>query len=491
MTSPQDSQPKALFADPRSPSARVEYAPLGEGWLGSLGYRRCRDYDIAPTGDGIGQDDARLAYDERYAIGVLCDGVSQSFYGNLAAAAATERLSALLWNRRANPPSGAELEAAVASIERDLAQEVEGFAIPSRLPEVVRNGLEGVRQTAGSQAVFVAFVIDRALRKLSAYAVGDAYLYAFAPAANSAWEAGENGGFRLISAPDGRLRSLGGTSSPVAYAVLENVSGVVLHSDGLPPEWGLTLESAGQPVLEDKLEDWSEKDDASLVFVLDSSRAPIVAPTRAADEPTVVSAPAPKKLFDRDTAAAPDPSPELKRRITDLEKKNAALSRKVSLIGPVAIAAGLGGLLIGAGFGFAIAPRPKHPPKPPRTPEVVTEIVPESAGPKVLGVVSVHLTKEAAIALRKALAAGAKPESFRPPIQTPPEKGAKSTEVWIEVDKNVPVSSITAITGDDGATYAIEPAPKGDKKSDDPSKGAQTAPKPKEAGPKAAEPQGT
>src|SRR4051812_13744902 len=46
------------------------------------GYRRCREYDPK---DGEGQDEVVLFTDRQRVIAVLADGVSQSFYGQLAA----------------------------------------------------------------------------------------------------------------------------------------------------------------------------------------------------------------------------------------------------------------------------------------------------------------------------------------------------------------------------------------------------------------------
>src|SRR6185295_2679194 len=60
----------------------------------SLGYRRCKDFD---EGNQPGQDFASVRGDKHYIVGVVADGVSQSFYGNLAAAYLSQFLLGYLW----------------------------------------------------------------------------------------------------------------------------------------------------------------------------------------------------------------------------------------------------------------------------------------------------------------------------------------------------------------------------------------------------------
>src|SRR5215213_5656161 len=47
-----------------------------------LGYRRCAEFD---EGNQPGQDYAVVRVGDGYVVGVVADGVSRSFYGNLAA----------------------------------------------------------------------------------------------------------------------------------------------------------------------------------------------------------------------------------------------------------------------------------------------------------------------------------------------------------------------------------------------------------------------
>src|SRR5207244_2080033 len=63
----------------------------------SVGYRRCRDFDLS---NQPGQDYAAAQSDSNYVVGVVADGVSQSFYGNLGAETLSEGLLEELWNCR-------------------------------------------------------------------------------------------------------------------------------------------------------------------------------------------------------------------------------------------------------------------------------------------------------------------------------------------------------------------------------------------------------
>ena len=65
-----------------------------------VGYRRCRDFDVE---NKPGQDFVAVKGDVNYIVGVVADGVSQSFYGNIAAKAVGEWLIEMLWENRQQP----------------------------------------------------------------------------------------------------------------------------------------------------------------------------------------------------------------------------------------------------------------------------------------------------------------------------------------------------------------------------------------------------
>src|SRR5690242_19400055 len=62
-----------------------------------LGYRRCRDFD---SSNELGQDFATVRTSGDFTVGVVADGVSQSFYGHLAAMHVAKTLRTYLWENR-------------------------------------------------------------------------------------------------------------------------------------------------------------------------------------------------------------------------------------------------------------------------------------------------------------------------------------------------------------------------------------------------------
>src|SRR5215210_5431056 len=165
-----------LWSDQQSGEVQYERESFPIGRRGSdqkidvfLGYRRSLDFD---TRNNPGQDFAAVRGDnDGYVVGVVADGVSQSFYGNLAAYYLSESLLDTLWKQRKRPPSENDLERELRELERKVATEVvENHPIPDDLVPLHRESLEDKR-SKGSQTVFASFVLDASRKRLHLYQV--------------------------------------------------------------------------------------------------------------------------------------------------------------------------------------------------------------------------------------------------------------------------------------------------------------------------------
>jgi hypothetical protein len=196
----------------------------------TLGYRRSTDFD---KGDNPGQDFATVRSGEGYVVGVVADGVSQSFYGDLAARYLSRWLTNRLWQERETAPSASRLETELKALEREFATEVvEKVQIPEHLAPMLRQSLEDTRGQ-GSQAVFAAFVLDARENRLHLYQVGDADALVHYPDKPPT----------LIQAQSkGRWSSAGKSKLQLRKGLYEGASGVVIRSDGAGKDWGESLE---------------------------------------------------------------------------------------------------------------------------------------------------------------------------------------------------------------------------------------------------------
>jgi VCBS repeat-containing protein len=227
-----------LRSDQWSGEVQYERTSLPLGTPGSnkkidlvLGYRRSLDFDAQ---DSPGQDYAAVRADANgYVVGVVADGVSQSFYGHLAAYHVSDSLLNVLWQERTRPPSADELERELKRLEKKVAQEVvENHPIPDNLVRLHREALEDKR-SKGSQAVFAAFVLNASRKQLHLYQVGDVDAIVHYP----------NKRPELIHAPPkGRWSSAGRSEMRLkltTYDGNEGASGIVIKSDGVGRDWGL------------------------------------------------------------------------------------------------------------------------------------------------------------------------------------------------------------------------------------------------------------
>ncbi len=118
-------------------------------------YARSGDSVAART---IGQDYVAFRYGPHDLTFAVCDGVGQSFMGDLAARLLGDGLNAWLWQieRPADAPAfSQEVANALNELTTVGAERVAAFKLPGNLPPMLVQALEGQRKY-GSESMFVA-----------------------------------------------------------------------------------------------------------------------------------------------------------------------------------------------------------------------------------------------------------------------------------------------------------------------------------------------
>jgi hypothetical protein len=194
----------------------------------TCGYRRCRDFD-GPNMKG--QDYCAVVAGGGYVVGVVADGVSQSFYGDVAARKVAEHLLDTLWGFREAPPEPDKLASRLRWLSEGVDKDVREHRLSAPETSILRKALERTR-AKGSQTIFAAFVLDGHQGRLHLYQLGDAY----------AWIHSHRG-VPILEPADrlGRWSSAGGGNLHLKYVNQCGVVGIVIHSDGARREWGEKL----------------------------------------------------------------------------------------------------------------------------------------------------------------------------------------------------------------------------------------------------------
>ncbi len=155
-------------------SARRELLPGGA----ALVYVSARARDTLAA-NAPNQDFVAFRYDSDKIVFAVCDGVSQSFYGDLAARLLGTRLVSWLWacdlDGQSTTSFLAELNAALRHWTADATARVQAKAIRADLPEMQRVALERKRLN-GSESMFVAGLIDRTHDRIVLCWLGDSRL---------------------------------------------------------------------------------------------------------------------------------------------------------------------------------------------------------------------------------------------------------------------------------------------------------------------------
>ncbi|NJL27063.1 MAG: hypothetical protein HC897_03850 [Thermoanaerobaculia bacterium] len=252
------SIPDHLTAETRSSNVQYEHLPRtmpakGSPWLGALGYRRCRDFDQS---NAPGQDYVTVRMDENHVVGILADGVSQSFHGEIAAERVSTELDAYLWKTRANPPSEKAIAEVLIRLADKVRKEIEDYPVHSEKP-LLKMALENTRRS-GSQAVFAAFILDTKRRNIKIYRVGDIIVQI---------EPTSGGPYEIIkSNANGRWSTAETSNINLEITECSGVAALFINSDGFPSKW-----NAGGHTLREYFihiaEDWAARDDVSFIYL--------------------------------------------------------------------------------------------------------------------------------------------------------------------------------------------------------------------------------
>jgi hypothetical protein len=293
-----------LVSDPSLSSVQFETrrveTPEGRAIQLSLGYRRSIDFDER---NDPGQDFAVVHAEGNYAVGVLSDGVSQSFFGEIAARCVAEGLADFLLQRPDDPPTAEAMAEHLEGLAARAKLDVDRRELPGDIPELQRAALERIR-AGGSQSVFAAFVFDVGRETVNLYHVGDAGIVLHNHTS------GEQGVPEPADAK-GRWGTHGNSALYLRASRYTGVHGVVLRSDGAR-DWGDVLDSTfSRDAFEERAPDLAGFDDVSFVSAEIKGafgQAPLAqVTTRVAAAPRPKSVPEPKLELREPTPRQPEP----------------------------------------------------------------------------------------------------------------------------------------------------------------------------------------
>ncbi len=253
-------------------------------------YDRSRDSQQA---GGRGQDfiafcatAARLAF-------AVCDGVSQSFYGDLAARFLGEKLTA--WLADLPFPNAPEafrtaLSEQLSAWQPAAAELVAAHPIRPDLPPMLQDALARKREN-GSETMFIAALLDLTTGKFAACWMGDLRLRLFdangaeLPLPNAVWETRQRWSSRL-GAKNG--------DPQVLVQPLDGVARLMAYSDGFGSRADMlkrfTLESLN--ALADELLSLPASDDLSLLDVALHAAPDLLPPLETPSPQLIIGEPA-------------------------------------------------------------------------------------------------------------------------------------------------------------------------------------------------------
>lgn len=205
-------------------------------------YTYARSADTRIAGD-VGQDYLVFRHNEHTFVFALCDGVSQSFYGDLAARFIGEALMDWLWNRL---PANVEvhslrdlLTAHLSVLTAPATALVQAQPLPQDAPPMLREVLEQKR-ALGSESTFVCGRIDRPSRpfpegRIALAWMGDSRLRLWGASGERTAELGDT--FHTAERWSSRHGPVGGEPhlflAPLEQDGRRVVLGVMAYSDGL------------------------------------------------------------------------------------------------------------------------------------------------------------------------------------------------------------------------------------------------------------------
>jgi hypothetical protein len=220
------------------------------------GYRRWLAFD---TDDLPGQDFCGFQFDDHHAVGVVTDGVSQSFFGDIAARIVGGALIAYLWKRRDAPPGEDDVREELNAGQSWLAKEVLEHKLSKTLDSVVRSVLNDAR-AEGSQTTFGGVLLDRQNKIANIYLLGDITAVVHGASPQPELVSGHKRGRWSSVAPSLR--------GHIVRETRTHVEAVMLKSDGADGAWGQELREVIQgEIFCERANAWAENDDVSFVWL--------------------------------------------------------------------------------------------------------------------------------------------------------------------------------------------------------------------------------
>lgn len=247
-------------------------------------YAYARSAETRGAGEG-GQDFVRLRHDDAHVTFALCDGVSQSFQGDIAAESLGAKLLDWLWTI---PPTNsdqtalrANLTACLRRLTDEVTRQVSDYPIPRNLPTMLRDVLDRRRET-GSETTLVGARVDRPGRELARGRVvltwlGDSRLRFWGPGGERTSELGDT--FHSDQRWSSRVASVRSEPHVAVYPLMDGqrflINRLVAYSDGLADLDGLRTPPPS-PTLQQLIDQTAvspSSDDVSIVEIwLDDDR---------------------------------------------------------------------------------------------------------------------------------------------------------------------------------------------------------------------------
>ncbi len=272
--------------------------------FGALRYLYARSSDSVES-DTVGQDYVAFRHNPARVAFAVCDGVGQSFMGDLAACILGDELVEWLWG--AQRPSdavmfAAQVREALNALTDEGKRQVEAFRLPPHLPPLIVQALENQREY-GSESMFVAGRVELG---------GSIPWIALAWLGDSPIAAIDINGQLVDLGPQGhtseRWNALTGVKGQIHAWVgdAENVARVMGYSDGLglahPPTdddlvqlealWQTSPPSDDASLFDIRLAPQPERVAEVMVTEPDVSAIPLPEPVRSGAGRSVESAPA-------------------------------------------------------------------------------------------------------------------------------------------------------------------------------------------------------
>jgi serine/threonine protein phosphatase PrpC len=261
--------------------ARRELAPGNVAFT----YVYARSFDTQKA-NALGQDFIAYCYDHIRIAFAVCDGVSQSFYGDLAARFLGTHLVQWLWEQTPSDEVSfvSALNAALSSWTSEATSLVQAKAIRANLPEMQKVALERKRAN-GSESMFVAGLIDRTTGQAVLCWMGDMRLWL--------WDATG----QAIELPDAALKTRERWSSRIGpkngsahgcVLSLNDIVRITAHSDGVG-KFADTFAKLAQDQLDPMVAELAKTPTSDDVSVLDINLAfaPTHGPLRTLATPTL------------------------------------------------------------------------------------------------------------------------------------------------------------------------------------------------------------